>query len=81
MRPDETIALVADILGGIAPEADVSKVPADADLREALDLDSMDFLSFVTALHERTGCAIPEADMPKLLTLEGLVAYFLADAC
>lgn len=79
MRREETIAVVADILGGIAPEADLSKVPADADLREALDLDSMDFLNFVAALHERTGRAIPEADTPKLLTLEGLVAYFLAD--
>lgn len=79
MRREETIALVAEILGGIAPEADLSKVPADVDLREALDLDSMDFLNFVAALHERTGRAIPEADTPKLLTLEGLVAYFLAD--
>ena len=81
MRPDETIALVADILGGIAPEADLSKVPGDADLREALDLDSMDFLNFVTALHERTGYAIPESDTPLLLTLDGIVAYFLAKAC
>jgi acyl carrier protein len=81
MRRDETIALVADILGGIAPEADLSTVPGDADLREALDLDSMDILNFVTALHERTGCAIPEADTPRLLTLDGIVAYFLADAC
>ena len=45
--------------------------PVDAedytDLREALDLDSMDILNFVAALHERTGRAIPEADTPRLL--------------
>ena len=80
MTRDETIALVAEILGGIAPEADLSTVPGDADLREALDLDSMDILNFVAALHERTGRAIPEADTQRLLTLDGVVAYFQADA-
>lgn len=80
MTRDETVALVADILGGIAPEADLSAVPGDADLREALDLDSMDILNFVAALHERTGRSIPEADTPKLLTLDGVVAYFQSDA-
>lgn len=79
MTKDETMRLVADILAGIAPEADLSAVPADAELRDALDLDSMDFLNFVTALHERTGRAIPEADYPRLFTLDGIVAY-LGDA-
>jgi acyl carrier protein len=80
MTREETLALVADILGGIAPEADLAKVPGDADLREELDLDSMDVLNFVAALHERTGQPIPEADTPKLLTLDGLVDYFHAAA-
>lgn len=80
MTRDETLALVADILGAIAPEADLSTVPGDADLREALDLDSMDILNFVAALHERTGQPIPETDYPKLLTLDGLAAYFQAEA-
>jgi acyl carrier protein len=80
MTRDETLAVVADILGGIAPEADLSTVPGNADLREALDLDSMDILNFVAALHERTARAIPESDTPRLLTLDGLVAYFEADA-
>jgi acyl carrier protein len=67
--------MVAEILAGIAPEAELSTVAGDADLREALDLDSMDFLNFVAALHERTGRPIPEADYPKLFTLDGVVAY------
>jgi acyl carrier protein len=78
MTRDETLALVAEILGDIAPEADLSTVPGDADLREALDLDSMDILNFVAALHERTARAIPESDTSRLLTLEGLVAFFEA---
>lgn len=78
MNRDETLALAADILAGIAPEADLSTVAGDADLREALDLDSMDILNFMAALHERTRRPIPEADYPKLLTLDGMAAYFQA---
>jgi len=80
MTPSETRRLVAEILGGIAPEADLSTVADDADLREALDLDSIDFLNLVTALHERTGRPIPEADYPRLFTLDGIVAYLDAPA-
>ena len=46
-----------------------------ADLREALDIDSMDFLNFVTALHHRLGINIPELDYPKLFTMDGAVSY------
>ncbi|MBR0670466.1 acyl carrier protein [Roseomonas soli] len=63
----------------IAHEADLSTLPGDAGLREALDLDSMDFLNLVAALHERTGRPIPEADYPKLFTLDGIASY-LEDA-
>ncbi len=79
MTREETIALAADVLGAIAPEADLSTVRGDADLREALDLDSMDVLNFVVALHQRTGRPIPEVDYPRLLTLDGVAAYFMAD--
>jgi len=66
---------ICEILGSIAPEADFSTVSGGEDLREALDLDSMDFLNFIIALHERTGVDIPEADYPKLRTIDGAIAY------
>jgi acyl carrier protein len=73
---DQTIRnLAADVLAGIAPEADLATVGDTEDLREALDLDSMDFLNFVIGLGEKTGRKIPEADNPKLYTLQGLIAY------
>jgi len=53
-------------------------VDPTADLREAIDIDSMDFLNLVTALHHRTGIEIPEIDYPKLVTLSGMVAYLEA---
>jgi len=68
-------AIMREVLAGIAPEAELDGVAGDADLRETLDLDSMDFLNFMSGLHERTGIDIPEADYPKLFTLDGAVAY------
>ena len=75
MTEAEARDLIFDVLGGIAPEADPATLAGDADLREALDLDSMDFMNFVVALHERTGIDMPEADYPKLRTLDGAIAY------
>ncbi len=75
MKEAEARSLVLDVLSGIAPEADFATLRGKAQLRDELDLDSMDFLNFVAALHERTSIDIPEADYPKLATLDGAVAY------
>jgi acyl carrier protein len=75
MNEAEARSLVIDVLSGIAPEADFAGLRGNAVLRDELDLDSMDFLNFVTALHERSRIDIPEADYPKLFTLDGAVAY------
>ena len=75
MNVAEGKALIAEILSGIAPEADLATVRDDEDLRIALDLDSMDFLNLIVGLHERTGIDIPEADYPELFTLTGAVTY------
>jgi acyl carrier protein len=75
MTRDEIKALVAEELENIAPDADVEDVGEDEDLREALDIDSMDFLNFVIAVHQRLQIDIPERDYPKLVTLKGAVDY------
>jgi len=68
-------AVLLEELGNIAPEIDVEAIDPGADLREALDIDSMDFLNFVTAIHHRLDVDIPEIDYPKFVTLAGAVAY------
>ena len=78
MTETEIRALAAQALADIAPEADLTTVADGEDLREALDLDSMDFLNFVIALSEGAAAPIPEADAPKLSTMAGLVAYLKA---
>ena len=62
-------------LNNIAPEVDIAGIDPAANLREVLDIDSMDFLNFITAIHHRLGIDIPEIDYPKLVTLDGAVAY------
>jgi acyl carrier protein len=75
--PDIRKAILEE-LGNIAPEADLAAVDPAADLREALDIDSMDFLNFVIALHRRLAVDIPEIDYPKLVTLDGAMTYLRA---
>ena len=75
MTTTEARRLIVEALSRLAPEANPAELPGRADLRSELDLDSMDFLNFVAALHARTGIDIPEADYPKLSTLDGAAAY------
>jgi acyl carrier protein len=70
--------VVQEELNNIAPEVDMASVDPAADLREALDIDSMDFLNFITVIHHRLNVDIPEIDYPKLITLDGAVAYIAA---
>ncbi len=75
MTRDELRAAVIAALRRIAPEADAAALDPDADLRDALDIDSMDFLQLVTALDERLGVAVPEVDYARIRTLRGCVDY------
>jgi acyl carrier protein len=77
MTPDDARALILRILGQIAPEADLSGLDPATELREQLDIDSMDFLNAMVALDEETGIDVPEEDYPRLETLQGAVDYLV----
>ena len=66
---------VVKALTRVAPEIEPSSLRPDEPFRQAFDLDSMDFLNFVIALHADIGVDVPESDYPKLATLDGAVAY------
>ena len=68
-------AMVRQILQDIAPDVDIDSLRRDDDMRDALDIDSVDFLHFVAALHERTGVDIPERDYPMVSTIGRCVDY------
>ena len=75
MSDPDIRTVVQEELNNIAPEIDMATIDPAADLREALDINSMDFLNFITAIHHRLGVDIPERDYPKLITLDGAVGY------
>ena len=66
------------ILGTIAPEIDPQQIDASRPLREQVDLDSMDWLNFLVALHQQFKVEIPESDYARLVTLDDVVNYLSA---
>ncbi|OGQ17019.1 MAG: hypothetical protein A2138_09110 [Deltaproteobacteria bacterium RBG_16_71_12] len=72
---EELRRALLDAIGAVAPDARGSAIPGDADVRDQLELDSMDFLRVLVGLKERLGVDVPEADAPRLVTLDGAVAY------
>jgi acyl carrier protein len=66
---------VFTLLGRIAPEADLDHLRPEENLRDALDIDSFDFLNLMIGLHEELKVEIPESDYRKLGTLGELVGY------
>lgn len=75
MKPEELKSQVLGILATIAPELEPGELRGDKPLRSQVDLDSMDWLNFLVALHERLKVEIPETDYAKLVTLEDLLGY------
>jgi acyl carrier protein len=78
MTREEIKSVVLSVLGKIAPEVDPAEIRPEVGFREQLDLDSMDFLNFVVALHEAFHVEIPETDYPKLATLKGAVDFLVS---
>ena len=78
MNDADIKAALLEELGNLAPETDPGALGPDADLRDGLDLDSMDFLNLMIALDRRLGVAIPEADYGKLRTLRAALDYLAA---
>jgi acyl carrier protein len=75
MTPDELRQVVIDALRPIAPEMSPATLRPRVPLRDQLDLDSMDLLNFIIALHERTGVEIPEAEYGQLTSIDAIVQY------
>ena len=80
MTKAEARALLADVFSRFAPEVDFARIDPRADLREQLDIDSLDFLNALVALHERTGVEVPESDYAQVATLEAAAQYLAARA-
>jgi acyl carrier protein len=78
MNDAEIQTTVRRILAEITADAEANEIRADVRIRDQLDLDSMDFLNFLIAVDEAMHVEIPEADYPKLRTLDDIVGYLAA---
>lgn len=75
MNEADVRATIFEVLRTIAPDADPGSVRPDENLREALEIDSLDFLNLLIGLHKKLGIEIPESDYGKLSSLAGLTRY------
>ena len=71
---DVVIAALTDV----APEIDPDTLDPDMSLRNGADLDSMDFLAYVSAVAEAIEADVPEDDYEQLDTVNAAVAYLVA---
>jgi acyl carrier protein len=78
VTPEQARHAIEESLGQVAPDADSGSLAPDADLRDTLELDSLDFLRFVEELSQRTGRRIEEDDYPQLATMASAIK-FLSD--
>jgi acyl carrier protein len=75
LTEDQIKKVALELIGKIAPEADIENLdPADR-LRNQFDFDSVDFVNFAVALQAQLNVEIPEEDYPQLATLKGCIAY------
>ena len=75
MTESEIRQAVLDIIQDVAGLDDMPEIDGDKPLREQLELDSMDFLDIVMELRKRHKIEVPEADYPKLATLDSTIEY------
>ncbi|MEU8717432.1 acyl carrier protein [Streptomyces sp. NPDC048663] len=73
----EAVTVIKESITRIAPDADFTLVQPDDRFRDVLELDSLDFLSLVELLSERTGVRIDEEDYQELTTLSDATRFLV----
>ena len=79
MTKDEARAIFFEELVKVAPDIDPATVSDDDQIQDDLELDSMDVLNLVAALHGRLGVEIPESDYSQIAT-PALAGAYLSSA-
>ena len=79
MTPEHARTLVLESLHRVAPEVDLAAIDPSGDLREQLDIDSMDILNVMIEISEAAGCDIKEEDYGELDTLGRCIEFLVAN--
>ena len=75
MTREELRKALLEIIEELVPDEDLSSIDDKKDLKEQIELDSMDFLDIIMELRKRYSVQVPEEDYPKFATLKGCVDY------
>lgn len=75
MEADRIRSALVESLQAVAPEVQPGDLDAGLPLRDQVDLDSMDWLNFLTGMKKSLGVDVPESDYAKLTTLDDMVRY------
>jgi acyl carrier protein len=75
---NDALGVVKESIAYVVPDADLATLGPDDAFRDALEMDSLDFLRFIETLGERTGLRIDDEDTPQLATLSGSVDFLVA---
>jgi acyl carrier protein len=78
MTDQELRALVLAEIQRIAPEVHGASLDPAHPIRAQVDLDSVDFLGLLVALHTATGVDIPESAYDEVASIDGCVAFLAA---
>jgi len=78
MNNTELRTAVLEALAEAVPGIELDDLVSAESFREQLDIDSVDFLNFSAALSRRLGIDIPDADTPRLASLDDTVEYLAA---
>jgi len=78
MTYETLYALFIEELVNVAPDLNPATIRQDDQLQDDLELDSMDVLNLVAALHERLGVDIPEDDYVQIETPAKAATYLAA---
>jgi acyl carrier protein len=75
MNTDQARETVLLALRRIAPDAEIDGLDPGSDLREAFDLDSLDFQAFTVELGRAAGTPVEDEDARHLTTLDACTAF------
>ena len=76
MTKEEIKQTIIEQILEIVPDIEEDEIMPDENLQRSLEIDSFDFLRVLTALYEKLGVEVPEADYGKVDTFEHMTDYF-----
>ncbi|MFF9481536.1 acyl carrier protein [Streptomyces sp. NPDC014733] len=77
MNHKDALDVVKESIAAVIPGADLAALGPEDNFRDALEMDSLDFLSFIETLSERTGIRIDDEDTTQLTTLSGSAGFLV----